>query len=89
MLRNEVDAGVKDCQMALDTMLLVLRDPKKVSCSRFDFGKNTPAPHFQKTVSLSDRRIAVIAVLGAPLFDGLHGSGNRHVPSAANFALLG
>jgi hypothetical protein len=30
MLRNEVDAGVKDCQMALDTMLLVLRDPKKV-----------------------------------------------------------
>jgi hypothetical protein len=30
MLRNEVDAGVKSCQLALDTMLRVLRDPKKV-----------------------------------------------------------
>jgi hypothetical protein len=30
MLRNEVDAGVKSCQLALDTMLRVLRDPNKV-----------------------------------------------------------
>jgi hypothetical protein len=30
MLRNEVDAGIKSCQLALDTMLRVLRDPKKV-----------------------------------------------------------
>lgn len=33
MLRNEVDAGVKSCQLALDTMLRVLRDPDKVECS--------------------------------------------------------
>jgi hypothetical protein len=30
MLRKEVDAGVKSCQLALDTMLRVLRDPKTV-----------------------------------------------------------
>jgi hypothetical protein len=30
MLRNEVDAGVKSCQLALDTMWRVLRDPNKV-----------------------------------------------------------
>ena len=30
MLRNEVDAGVKSCQLALDRMLQVLRDPNKV-----------------------------------------------------------
>jgi hypothetical protein len=33
MLRNEVDAGVKSCQLALDTMLRVLRDPDKVEWS--------------------------------------------------------
>jgi hypothetical protein len=33
MLRNEVDAGVKSCQLALDTMLRVLRDPDKVERS--------------------------------------------------------
>jgi hypothetical protein len=30
MLRNEVNAGVKSCQLALDAMLRVLRDPNKV-----------------------------------------------------------
>jgi hypothetical protein len=75
MLRNEVDAGVKSCQLALDTMLRVLRDPDKVERS----------DHYQVAVLATELAAtsAVTGSLGAPArpyFWNRDGAPNRVLP---------